>query len=179
MLSGHVATAAPRRDVTTPPDEIAAPPAKALHMTVGEKRRIWRPAGVGYHVYDVELAAIREPHPVAGATMPPSVDAERSASGLSWLVLKAGDGAAHPDPLDQVSVVWGMGFVDQQVVPAPMPMTFYVRDARYPGLVEALRDMVVGERRLVWIPPALGGGHAVAQDLTLVAIEPTSPRPPT
>jgi FKBP-type peptidyl-prolyl cis-trans isomerase len=147
-------------------------------MVVGEQRRFWRalPAG-GYHVYDVELVAIDGAQASASPLVPPSVAAARSASGLSWLVIDAGNGTTPPDRLDEVMVVWTAVLTDDRPLPA-LPMTFVVRDAANRGLAEALQAMTLRERRVLWIPPSLAGGHAMVADLTLVEIRRHVTAPP-
>lgn len=103
-------------------------------------------------------STIPAPPDVAG---PPS-NAERSASGLAWRVLRAGTGTEHPEATSRVEVHYtgwraedGQMF-DSSVVrgqPAQFPLNGVIR-----GWTEGVALMVEGEKRRFWIPEGLAYG---------------------
>ncbi|MCU0305684.1 MAG: FKBP-type peptidyl-prolyl cis-trans isomerase [Thermoanaerobaculales bacterium] len=140
-------------------------------MVVGEKRRFWIPEELAYGgrpgapqgmlVFDVELIGITEapdpPATPADVAAPPA-DAKATPSGLASKVLAAGDGTAHPDPWDIVTVNYTGWTTDGQMFdssitrgqPASFPLNRVI-----PGWTEGLQLMVVGESRRLWIPEEL------------------------
>jgi peptidylprolyl isomerase len=138
-------------------------------MTVGETRRLWVPPLLAYKgapgaptdtvVFDLKLDAIRPgPTPPADVGSPPA-DAVRLPDGLASKVVHAGTGTAHPGPDDGVRVkytVWrrpGVLSDSSQGEAVVRPMS-----GDFPGWNEGLSQMVAGETRILWIPPALGPG---------------------
>lgn len=138
-------------------------------MTVGELRRCWLPQHLAYNgrdgrpvgmiVFDIELLDTRRaprvpPPDVAG----PPDDAERTESGLAYMVLKPGTGVRRPTELDRVTVHYtgwttnGKVF-DSSVLPG-LPQTLGLTDV-IPGWTEGLQFMVEGERTRFWIPEEL------------------------
>jgi peptidylprolyl isomerase len=91
------------------------------------------------------------------ATIPS--DARKSPSGLAWVVFREGTGEDHPGDNDVVIVNfvgWTAdgGLVDESISggrPAAIPVRYL-----FPGLSEAVKRMVVGERTRFWIPRELG-----------------------
>ena len=83
-------------------------------MVVGEKRRFWIPAKLAYEgkpdkpqgmlVFDVELLDIVRVPPVPEDVAAPPADAQKSASGLAWKVLKPGTGTKTPKATSTVRV---------------------------------------------------------------------------
>jgi len=105
---------------------------------------------------------IRAPSSVEG---PPS-RAERSPSGLAWVVLEPGDGQRSPVPTDMVRVHYtgwqtnGEMF-DSSVVrgePAVFPAGGLIA-----GWVEGLQLMTEGEERRFWIPADLAYGDPASR----------------
>lgn len=114
--------------------------------------------------------------------------AQRSASGLAFQVLSAGQGKEHPLPEDRVRVHY-VGWTRAG-------KTFYSSFERgQPTLVrvsdgiaawqEALPLMVAGERRRIWVPSKLGYGDNapvapgdLVFDIELVGIAKPPPVPP-
>jgi len=137
-------------------------------MRPGERAMLWVPPELGYMgppqdvpettVYEVELVSV-EPSP----TTPPDVatppaDAVRSRSGLISKVVKPGTGTVNAKSYDAVTFqysAWdstGRMFDSSEIRKRPKE-TYGFRE--WPGIEEALTLMRVGERRRVWIPPAL------------------------
>lgn len=92
----------------------------------------------------------------------PPATAQRTPSGLSYLVLTPGQGKVHPKPTDSVSVHYtgwttnGRMF-DSSVVRGA-PTSFGVSDV-IPGWTEGLQLMVEGEKTRFWIPADLAYGN--------------------
>ncbi len=109
-----------------------------------------------------------DPDATVDGVLPPPPDvegppgnAERSESGLAWLVLEEGDGERSPSPDDLVRVHYtgwqtdGTMF-DSSVVrgePSEFPAGQLI-----PGWVEGLQLMSEGEIRRFWIPAELAYG---------------------
>lgn len=168
------------------------------HMAVGETRRLWVPPALafvgaqdappGTVVFDLRLDEILAgPTPPADVAAPPP-DAARLPDGLASKVVHAGTGTAHPGPDDGVRVrysVWRTtGVLSDSsldtVVVRPMGGDFA-------GWNEGLSQMVAGETRMLWIPPALGPGadgrgpasrHALTAVIELVEILSPPKAPP-
>ncbi|MEM6911362.1 MAG: FKBP-type peptidyl-prolyl cis-trans isomerase [Verrucomicrobiota bacterium] len=145
-------------------------------MVVGEKRRFWIPAALGYGenpgggrpggmlVFDVELFEIEAapelpPTPEDVAAVPEG--AESSASGLAWTVLAAGEGEARPEPTSLVKVHYSGWTTDGQLFdssvlrgePATFPLNRVIK-----GWTEGVQLMTAGEKRRFWIPAELAYG---------------------
>jgi peptidylprolyl isomerase len=88
----------------------------------------------------------------------PGSGAQRTASGLTTLVLKKGTGTLHPSKRSTVLVHYTGFTTDGKVFdssvkrgqPASFPITAVI-----PGFAEGVELMVVGEKRRMWIPPEL------------------------
>jgi peptidylprolyl isomerase len=138
-------------------------------MVAGEKRRFWIPEALAYKgqqgrpkgtlVFDVELISFTESptHAPADVEKPPS-DARRTASGLSYRVLKDGTGGRHPKPNSVVTVHYSGWTTDgklfESTVLRDMPVEFPVGGV-IPGWTEGLQLMYEGEKTRFWIPEAL------------------------
>ncbi len=106
------------------------------------------------------------PTPPPDLTTPPA-DAVRSEDGLASKRLAEGTGTSNPKEGDLVKVrytVWKSDGSLVQHVPAPRSATIAVTKL-VPGWRIAVQQMVAGERRRIWVPPALTGGKV---DLGLV-----------
>jgi FKBP-type peptidyl-prolyl cis-trans isomerase len=163
-------------------------------MSVGEKRRLWIPAGLSYTgrpgpgvgalVFDVELLSVRR-YP---QTVPPPPDvaapprhARREKSGLASLVLVKGSGKRHPSADDKVEVHYSGWTTDGRLFDSSIPRGrtahFRLRGV-IPGWAEGAQLMVEGEKRRLWIPadlayadrPGAPAGTLVF-DIELIAIE--------
>jgi FKBP-type peptidyl-prolyl cis-trans isomerase len=151
-------------------------------MVVGEKRRLWVPEDLAYKgkpgapagmlVFDVELLDItpgpRPPEDVAAAP----ADAEKTKDGLASKVTQKGTGTVHPGPNDGVRVNYSTWQPDGKLLdaskekPAVRPVT-----GASDGWAEGLQLMVVGEKRTLWVPAAMGfvgRPNAPQGDLTMV-----------
>ena len=147
-------------------------------MTVGEKTRFWIPAEMAYGetprrpgapsgmlVFDIELFNIVEaPKPPAvpeDVAKPPS-DSKTTASGLSYKVLKAGDGDAHPSPTSRVEVHYSGWTRDGKMFDSSVmrgqTITFGLNQV-IPGWTEGVQLMKVGEKTRFWIPAGLAYGE--------------------
>lgn len=172
-------------------------------MQKGEKAMLWVPAAVGYNgtpvgpaedaVYQVELIDF-DPAPATPpdvAAIPPT--AKRTASGLASLVVTPGTGKVRPRSYDGVTFHYtgwssaGRIFDSSELRKRPKQSPMY-REWR--GIEEALTQMVVGERRRVWLPRAAPGAAAalveeqaglpdgtLCFELTLLEIQPGHPIP--
>jgi len=82
-----------------------------------------------------------------------------TSSGLAYVVLKPGTGSQRPTTGDAVRVHyigWSAdGKVLADTITRGRPATFPVRKL-IPGVVEALGQMTLGEKRRIWVPPELG-----------------------
>jgi peptidylprolyl isomerase len=139
-------------------------------MTVGEKRRLWIPQELAYAgqagrpqgmlVFDVELIEI-VPSP---NTPPPDVaavpgDAQRTASGLAYKVLRPGaTTGAHPTKTSRVTVHYSGWTTDGKLFDSSLmrgqTASFGLGDV-IEGWTEGLQLMVPGEKTRFWIPERL------------------------
>src|SRR5438093_663382 len=98
-----------------------------------------------------QTGAIPPPPDVAA----PPADAKKTASGLSYKVLKAGTGGRRPKPTDQVTVHYTGWTTDGKMFDSSVvrgqPTTFPL-DMVIKGWTEGVQLMVVGEKRRFWIP---------------------------
>jgi peptidylprolyl isomerase len=93
----------------------------------------------------------------AGPMAIPS-DAQKTPSGISWKVLKAGTGTDHPAPTSRVLVHYTGWTMDGEEFdssvrkgkPLEYPLNRFI-----PGWTEGLQLMVKGEKRKLWIPAKL------------------------
>ncbi len=160
-------------------------------MTIGETRRCWIPQGLAYRgqpgrppgmlVFEIELIAAAPSPTIAppDVAKPPS-DANRTASGLFYTVLKAGDGSQRPFSDSSVTVHYTGWTTDGKMfdssVARNMPATFRLNEV-IKGWTEGVQLMVEGEKRRFWIPESLayaqGGGPRgiLVFDIELIRIE--------
>src|SRR5262249_43429977 len=107
----------------------------------------------GTLVFDVELIDVPS-HPPPDVKAPPA-DAKKTASGLSYKVLKDGVGGRHPRPTGSVTVNYTGWTTDGKMFDSSIvrgePSTFQV-DQVIPGWTEGLQLMYEGERTRFWIP---------------------------
>jgi FKBP-type peptidyl-prolyl cis-trans isomerase len=91
----------------------------------------------------------------------PPKEAKKTASGLAFRVLKPGTGKDKPGDADRVKVHYSGWTKDGKMFDSSVkrgePATFGVGQV-IPGWTEALKLMVVGEQRRLWIPAALAYG---------------------
>jgi peptidylprolyl isomerase len=125
------------------------------------------------------LAAADKPAPPADLSTPPA-DAVRAANGLVTKQLAAGTGTLHPAANHFVVMrytVWKTDGTLVQHVAAPTTVQLAVTKM-IPGWRQAVEQMVVGETRRAWIPPALTGkdtGMLIDTELVDIMERPTVP----
>ena len=140
-------------------------------MVVGEKRRLWIPQELAYAgqqgrpqgmlVFDVELVDIfpapdKSPPPDVAA---PPADAQKTASGLAYKVLRPGKpGGPRPNKTSRVTVHYSGWTTDGKLFDSSVmklqTATFGLTDV-IEGWTEGLQLMVPGEKTRFWIPEAL------------------------
>jgi FKBP-type peptidyl-prolyl cis-trans isomerase len=143
-------------------------------MVKGEKMRFWIPKELAYDgkpgkpagmlVFDVELVDIEKlPEPPPPPEVPkdvaaPPSDAQKTASGLAYKVLKKGTGKDKPKAESKVTVHYSGWTTDGKMFdssvtrnrPASFPLGNVIK-----GWTEGLQLMVVGEKTRFWIPEEL------------------------
>lgn len=119
----------------------------------------------------------RDPSPPATVQAPPDVamppaDGEKSRTGLVWKVLKKGTGAIHPTPGSKVVVHYSGWTTDGKLFDSSVVRGQALRIPLgnvIPGWREGVMQMVVGEKRRLWIPEKLAyAGRAGAPPGMLV-----------
>ena len=179
-------------------------------MKKGEKRRLWIPAALAFGspppqgapegdiVIDAELVEFRSIPKPPPAPKDPSAPEDVAAapegspkteSGISFKVLKAGEGDKSPSDGDLLKVNFsgweanGAAVASNKTMGGPMGLT--LEKSPVEGWVEIFKSMKKGESRRVWIPenltkPAGTGRGALTFDLELVDFkpEPTAPEAP-
>ena len=89
-------------------------------------------------------------------------DAQRSDSGLAWVVLKEGTGQAHPAEGDRALlnfIGWtAEGTLIQESLTDGRPAAIPIR-SMFSGLAEGVQSMVQGEKRRLWIPGKIAFGE--------------------
>ncbi len=142
-------------------------------MAPGEKRRLWIPAKLAYGekappgapagdlTFDVELLEIlAAPKPPEDVKAPPK-SAKKTASGLSYRVLKPGTGKVHPKATDTVTVHYSGWTPDGKMFDSSVqrgsPTSFALNQV-VKGWTEGVQLMVEGEKTRFWIPGDLAYG---------------------
>jgi peptidylprolyl isomerase len=139
-------------------------------MVVGEKRRLWIPQELAYAgqsgrpqgmlVFDVELLEISPsptvPPPDVAA---PPADAQKTASGLAYKVIRPGkDGGGHPNKSSRVTVHYSGWTTDGKLFDSSVmrgqTASFGLTDV-IEGWTEGLQLMIPGEKTRFWIPERL------------------------
>jgi FKBP-type peptidyl-prolyl cis-trans isomerase len=170
-------------------------------MVEGEKRRFWIPADLAYGenpgggrpggllVFDIELLSIKKA-PKAPELKAPA-DAEKTASGASLKTVTKGTGTASPKGEDTVKVNLSLWSPDgellqstaQQGGPADIPLD----KLSIGGLPDAIKTMVSGEKKVVWIPANVAFGknpppgapsEGLVVEVELVSFKEGVPPPP-
>lgn len=156
-------------------------------MVVGERRRLWVPMEMAQldatskittdMVFDVELISFaRKPVTPPNVSNPPR-DAVVTESGLATMLLKEGTGTRHPAHGDRVVVHYAGWTRNGQMFDASFnygkPGVFTLGPRMPMGWNEALRMMVVGEKRRIWIPEELayGGREDRPQGMLVFEVE--------
>jgi peptidylprolyl isomerase len=138
-------------------------------MVAGEKRRLWIPEELAYKgspgrpagllVFDVELLDIVPSPTVAPPDVAaPPKDAQRTASGLAYKVLKPGSGTAHATRTSRVTVQYTGWTTDGKMFDSSVARgsaaSFGLSDV-IEGWTEGVQLMVPGEKTRFWIPERL------------------------
>ncbi|KPK14135.1 MAG: peptidylprolyl isomerase [Myxococcales bacterium SG8_38] len=97
----------------------------------------------------------------------PPENAQKSESGLAWVVLKEGTGEGHPSAWDVVTVEYTGWTTDGRMFdssvkrgkPAEFPLNRVIK-----GWQEGVQLMVPGEKRRLWIPGELAYGEPNPND---------------
>jgi peptidylprolyl isomerase len=161
-------------------------------MVVGEKRRCWIPGRLAFGeegatpatdgrprgtlVYEIDLVSLKKatdlPEAPADVAAVPA-DAERSASGLAWRVLKEGTGDKNPTMGSIVSLLYTGWTPDGKVFMATrngIPKSSMM-GRMIPGWREGLLLMKQGEKRRFWVPPELAYRGQPGRPQTLVVYD--------
>lgn len=141
-------------------------------MVVGERRRMWIPDHLGPKrrspdkpwpaIMDVELLSIRSvPNPPLPLGSVPD-DAARLPSGAKTKRDAVGSGATKPGPSSQVVVHYTLWTDRGRTVDSThsrnRPAAFML-DRVMPAFSEGVQEMVLGEKRYIWVPAAAHGGE--------------------
>lgn len=141
-------------------------------MKKGESRRVWIPENLTFEskgrgapegalTFDLELVEFK-PKPIApkapADVAAPPADANKTASGLAYKVLKAGTGKRKPTATDTVKVHYAGWTTDGKLFDnsierdeqAQFPLNQVIK-----GWTEGVQLMVEGEKRRFWIPVEL------------------------
>lgn len=187
MFDSSLATGKP---ATFPLDRVIAGWTEGVQLMVaGEKRRFWIPQELAYKgkegrpagmlVFDVELISFSPPAPKPTPADPtkapddvqrPPADAKRTESGLSYKILKRGNGSEHPQASSSVTVSYSGWTTDGKLFDSTFvngkPATFRLNRV-IPGWTEGVQLMVEGEKRRFWIPERLAyaGTGPISGDL--------------
>ena len=140
-------------------------------MAKGSKVRFWIPEALAYKgmpgkpagmlVFDVALLDFKNPAPPIPApadVVAAPTDATTTGTGLSYKVMTAGSGEAHPGPTDKVKVHYTGWTTDGEMFDSSVQRG---RPAQFPlnrviaGWTEGVQLMVPGETTRFWIPEAL------------------------
>jgi len=170
-------------------------------MVKGEKRRFWIPAELAYGehptrpgapagmlVFDVKLidfVSMPEPPHVPEDVEAPPKDAKKTASGLSYKILKHGKGKEHPKAENTVEVHYSGWTPDGKMFDSSVTRgqpTSFPLDGVIKGWTEGVQLMVVGDKARFWIPGNLAYGDKPARagapagplvfDIELLSIKP-------
>jgi len=145
-------------------------------MVAGEKRRLWIPGALAYGdhprmgapagdlTFDVELLEFTpapKPPPVPDDVKAPPATAKKTASGLSYRVLKAGTGKQSPKETDTVKVNYSGWTTDGKMFDSSItrgePASFRLNQV-IKGWTEGVQLMKVGDTVRFWIPGNLAYG---------------------
>jgi len=175
----------------TPGAQAAAP---AAHPgVVGPQGKVQEPS-TGPKTEVTRAGRVITPPPDVAA---PPIDAQKTSSGLAMKVLTPGTGTDHPVANDCVTLSFTSWKTDGTLFSTSTAMNdadVLCLTTAVMGVAEALKDMVVGEKRRLWIPEELTfhEGHHHAQrrpedeepphkdltfDITLLSIMKAPPTP--
>jgi FKBP-type peptidyl-prolyl cis-trans isomerase len=172
--------------------------AEALRsMVVGEQRRVWVPAALTFPgeepdeeppqldvTVDLELIELIKAPPMPADLEGPPAKAQKTESGVSFLILKKGTGTQHPAAPQRVKLHFSgwttKGVLFESTVFSGRPAVYGLGEV-IPGWREVLPRLVVGDKVRLWIPSALAYGDKprrrgypagpLVYDLELLALE--------
>ncbi|MGE0448938.1 MAG: FKBP-type peptidyl-prolyl cis-trans isomerase [Vicinamibacterales bacterium] len=158
----------PGRPATFPLDKVIAGWTEGVQLMVaGETRRLWIPEALAYRgqrepkgmlVFDVELLSFTAVPQAPTELKAPAPDATKTASGLSYHVVRPGTGTRHPSARSQVTVHYSGWTTDGKMFDSSVtrgePATFPL-DGVIAGWTEGVQLMVEGEKTRFWIPEPL------------------------
>ncbi len=141
-------------------------------MVLGEKRRLWIPGHLtqndptkgptGPMIFDVELVNIKPIGDTLAFQAEPPDDAERTPAGARTKRVSPGQGDVKPGPASKVLVNYTGWTTDGKVFDSTSqrgrPTAFPLADVMAP-FAEAVQLMVIGEKRMIWIPGQLAAGQ--------------------
>jgi peptidylprolyl isomerase len=161
----------------------------------GGRVELWLPAALGYGDGDgvthgdlyieVELVDVVRAPQWAASVLPfdaPPPDAQRTSSGLAYVVIRKGTGTEHPRAGMKITAHYNGWHTDGKLFDSSYergePISFRT-DQVIAGWTEGLALMVVGEKTRFWIPEALAYKGAPGRpagmlvfDIELLALEP-------
>lgn len=135
-------------------------------MSVGEKTRFWIPEEMAYKgragapagmlVFDVELISIKKAPAAPADVAAAPADAKKTKLGISYKILKSGDGdKKKARAWDRVKVDYSGWTTDGKMFDSSLtrgrPAEFAL-NAVIPGWTETLQLMSVGDSYRMWIP---------------------------
>ncbi|MBM75763.1 MAG: peptidylprolyl isomerase [Proteobacteria bacterium] len=137
-------------------------------MQVGATYRFWIPPDLAYKnragtpqgilIFEIELLSVTKTPKISSASLSPSLQAQRTSSGLAYEMLIEGSGTEHPNPESIVTVHYSGWLADgtpfDSTITRGQPATFPL-DRVITGWTEGLQLMTVGEKTRFWIPPEL------------------------
>ena len=137
-------------------------------MSVGDKVRFWIPEDLAYKgapgkpegmlVFDVELIEIKNPIPAPADVASVPADAQKTASGLAYKILREGSGGDKPTEDSKVSVHYTGWTTDGKMFDSSVmrgrPATFGLNQV-IAGWTEGVQLMSVGDKVRFWIPEEL------------------------
>jgi peptidylprolyl isomerase len=136
-----------------PEKPAAAPPAVTASAA---------PAAVTAAASAAPVAADPKAIPAPADVATPPADAKKTASGLATKILTPGKGKEHPQDADSVKVHYTGWTSDGKMFDSSVvrgePTSFGVTQV-IAGWTEALKLMVVGEKRRMWIPAKIAYGE--------------------
>ncbi len=134
-------------------------------MTPGEKTRFWIPEALAYKgrkgapagmlVFDIELLKVIKPPPVPEDVAAAPADAKKTKLGVSYKVLKTGEGGDKPKSWDKVKVHYSGWTTDGKMFDSSVSRG---RAAEFPldgviaGWTDAVQLMSKGDSYRLWIP---------------------------
>ena len=140
------------------------------HTHVGDEVQIWVPQALGitpdgelegtliFNVRIVDKTIIPPPPAPPADVAAPGPDTQKTASGIAWRIVKPGVGTDHPTATSTVKVHYSGWTTDGKMFDSSVvrgePIEFGLNQV-IAGWTEALQLMVVGEKRIIWIPEEL------------------------